>query len=89
LNIGNGTTTSPEGEEWIKITSDILLNKGSDPRKTIVECTYRNLRQRYRDQDFLEERAILCPRNEIVRESNEYIMDQLEGEDKIIIDVTL
>jgi ATP-dependent DNA helicase PIF1 len=83
LNIGNGTTTSPEGEEWIKIPSDILLNKGSDPKKTIVESIYPNLRERYRDREFLEERAILCPRNETVREINEYIMGQLEGEDKI------
>ncbi|KAM0832093.1 hypothetical protein ACQ4PT_065114 [Festuca glaucescens] len=83
LNIGNGTTTSPEGEECIKIPSDILLNKGSDPKKTIVESIYPNLRERYRDREFLEERAILCPRNETVREINEYIMGQLEGEDKI------
>jgi ATP-dependent DNA helicase PIF1 len=31
----------------------------------------------------LEEGAILCPRNETISEIKEYIMDQLEGEDKI------
>jgi ATP-dependent DNA helicase PIF1 len=31
----------------------------------------------------LEERAILCPRNETVRDINEYIMDFLEGEETI------
>ena len=83
LNIGNGTNTSSEGEEWIKIPNDILLKKGNDPKKTIVESIYPNFRQRYRDREFLEERAILCPRNETVSEINEYIMDQLEGEDTI------
>jgi ATP-dependent DNA helicase PIF1 len=80
LNIGNGTTTSPEGDEWIKVPTDILLKKGNYSKKTIVESIYPNLRQRYRDREFLEERAILCPRNETVTEINEYIMDQLEGD---------
>jgi hypothetical protein len=51
LNIGNGTTTSPEGKEWIKIPRDILLKKGNDPKKTIVEIIYPNLRQTYHDQN--------------------------------------
>jgi hypothetical protein len=42
FNIGNGTTTSLEGEEWIKIPSEILLNKGNDPKTTIVESIYPN-----------------------------------------------
>lgn len=85
FNIGNGTTTSPEGEEWIEIPSEILLNNGNDQKKTIVESIYPNQRQNYHDQEFLEERAILCPRNETVRKINEYIMDQLKvrTEDKI------
>ncbi|XP_040248155.1 uncharacterized protein [Aegilops tauschii subsp. strangulata] len=33
LNIGDGTNTSSEGEELIKIPSDILLKKGNDPKK--------------------------------------------------------
>jgi ATP-dependent DNA helicase PIF1 len=68
LNIGDGKTTSPEGEDWIKIPTDILLEKGKDPKKTLVDTIYPNLRQRYRDRAFLEERAILCPRNETVRD---------------------
>jgi hypothetical protein len=69
LNIGNGTTTSPEGEEWIKIPSDLLLKKGNDLKKTIVESIYPNLRQRYRDREFLEEIEILCTRNKTVARS--------------------
>jgi hypothetical protein len=42
FNIGNGTTTSPEGEEWIEIPSEILLNNGNDQKKTIVESIYPN-----------------------------------------------
>jgi hypothetical protein len=69
LNIGNGTNISPEGEEWIKIPSDLLLKKGNDLKKTIVEIIYLNLRQRYRDREFLEEIEILCTRNKTVARS--------------------
>ena len=37
--------------------------------------------QRYREREYLEERAILCPRNETVREINEHIMSQIQGEE--------
>jgi hypothetical protein len=46
FNIDKGTTTSSEGEDWIKIPSDILLKKGNDPKETLVESIYPNLRQR-------------------------------------------
>jgi ATP-dependent DNA helicase PIF1 len=73
LNIGDGTNTSAEGEERIKIPSYILPEKGNAPKKVIVESIYPNLRERYCQLEFLGERAVLCPRNEIVRDINEYI----------------
>jgi ATP-dependent DNA helicase PIF1 len=81
LQIGDGKTTTDEGEDWIKIPKDILLQKGKNAKEEIVQSIYPNLLQRYRERDFLEERAILCPRNETVREINEYIMSQIQGEE--------
>ena len=81
LNIGEGKTTSDEGEEWIQIPRDLILEKGNDPRETIVNSIYPNLLSNYKEPKFLEERAILCPRNETVEEINEYIMNQIEGEE--------
>jgi ATP-dependent DNA helicase PIF1 len=37
--------------------------------------------QRYREQDLLLERAILCPRNETVREIMKHTMSQIQGEE--------
>jgi hypothetical protein len=37
----------------------------------------------YRERTFLEERAILCPRNDTVQEINDYIMDKLCGEEMV------
>ena len=78
LNIGDGKMSSDDGEEMIKIPSDLLLQKGDDPREAIVKSTYPDLLNNYQQQKFLEERAILCPRNEMVDQINEYIMSQIK-----------
>jgi hypothetical protein len=82
LHIGD-EKTSPDEEEWIDIPNDILLEKGNDPWETIVNITYPDLLSNYKERVFLQERAILCPRNETVQEINDYIMDKLSGEEMI------
>jgi hypothetical protein len=59
------------------------LKKGDDPREMIINSTYPDLLSNYRERTFLEERAILCPRNDIVQEINDYIMDKLSGEEMV------
>lgn len=81
LNIGDGKTAPDDGEEWIKIPNDLLLEKGDDPKEAIVKSTYPNFIANYRERSFLEDRAILCPRNETVDEINEYVMSKIEGEE--------
>jgi hypothetical protein len=83
LNIGDGNTTSDDGDELIQILDDILLEKGVDPRETIINSTYPDLLSNYRERMFPEERAILCPRNDTVQEINDYIMDKLSGEEMV------
>jgi ATP-dependent DNA helicase PIF1 len=74
-------TVTDEGDDWIKIPKDLLPQKGNNAKQEIVQTVYPNLLQRYRERDFLEERAILCPRNETIREINEQIMSQIQGEE--------
>jgi ATP-dependent DNA helicase PIF1 len=81
LQIGDGKTATDEGDDWIKIPKDLLLQRGKNAKQEIVQSIYPNLLQRYRERDYLEERAILCPRNETVREINEHIMSQIQGEE--------
>jgi hypothetical protein len=76
-------TASDDGEELIQIPNDILLQGGDDPKQTIINNTYPDLLYNYREMSFLQERAILCPRNETVQEINDYIMDKLSGEEMI------
>ena len=58
-----------------------MLDTGDEPKETIVKSTYPDLFTNYLDPKYLEERAILCPRNETIEEINEYIMSQIEGEE--------
>ena len=58
-----------------------MLDKEDEPKETIVKSTYPDLFTNYLDPKYLEERAILCPRNETIEEINEYIMSQIEGEE--------
>jgi hypothetical protein len=83
LCIGDGKMVPDDGEEGINIPDDILLKKGKDPRETIVSSIYPDLLSNYRERALLQERAILCPRNDTVQEINEYIMDQISGEEMI------
>jgi hypothetical protein len=39
LNIGDGKTITDDGDELIQIPKDLMLQKGDDPRETIVRST--------------------------------------------------
>jgi hypothetical protein len=80
LQIGNGDTISLDEKGWVRMPSDLLLQKGDDPKAQIIESTYPDLQDNCCKQNYLEERAILCPVNENVNELNEYIMDQIQGD---------
>jgi hypothetical protein len=81
LNIGDGKTSSNDGDELIKIPEDLLLEKGDNCRETIINSIYPDLLNNYKERSFLQERAILCARNETVQEINDYIMTKLSGEE--------
>ena len=81
LNIGDGTTSTIDQEDWVGIPEDLILHEGDDPKASIVNTTYPDLHRKYTDRTYLEERAILCPRNETVDQINTYIMSQIPGEE--------
>jgi hypothetical protein len=82
LNIGDKKKTiSDDGDELIKNLEDLLLKKRDDPRETIINSTYLDLLNNYKERIFLQERAILCARNETAQEINDYIMSKLSGQE--------
>uniref|UniRef100_K3YXY4 ATP-dependent DNA helicase n=2 Tax=Setaria italica TaxID=4555 RepID=K3YXY4_SETIT len=81
LSIGDGLAGDKDDEAWITIPQDLILQKGEDELETIVNNTYPDLSRNYSNRTYLEERAILCPRNEMVDNINSYIMSQIPGEE--------
>ena len=53
---------------------------GSDPVADIVSSTYPSLLARKFDGDYIQERAILAPTNDIVHEVKDYVMSMLPGD---------
>ncbi|XP_062118381.1 uncharacterized protein LOC133831999 [Humulus lupulus] len=80
LQIGDGSSYDDTDRELIKIPSDIWKNPSEDPMKSIVEAIYPSLLHKYNNPTYLKERAILTPKNEIVHELNEMIMNIILGE---------
>ncbi|XP_062116154.1 uncharacterized protein LOC133830234 [Humulus lupulus] len=78
--IGDGSLYDDIDRKLIKLPSDIAINPSQDPLKSIVEVIYPSLLQKYNDSAYLTERAILTPKNEMVYELNEMIMNIIPGE---------
>ncbi|XP_056864410.1 uncharacterized protein LOC130511442 [Raphanus sativus] len=86
LKVGDGKISEPnDGEAEIEIPSEFLITESNDPIQAISEEIYgdSNSLHEHKDPKFFQERAILCPTNEDVNRVNEYMLDQLDGEEKI------
>ncbi|XP_074282720.1 uncharacterized protein LOC141607260 [Silene latifolia] len=79
LDIGDGNipANSKEGEDektWIRIPRDLLLTTTNDPIGTVVNSIYPGLLNNYTNPNYLQGRAILAPKNELVDEINGSIL---------------
>ncbi|RID62868.1 hypothetical protein BRARA_E01910 [Brassica rapa] len=86
LKVGDGKLSEPnDGEAEIEIPSEFLITDCNDPIEAISEEIYGTATSLHekKDPNFFQERAILCPTNEDVNTVNEYMLDKLEGEEKI------
>ncbi|CAN7131656.1 unnamed protein product, partial [Brassica rapa subsp. narinosa] len=86
LKVGEGKLAEPnDGEAEIEIPSEFLITNFEDPIEAICKAVYGDFvaLQENKEPKFFQERAILCPTNEDVNTINEYMLDQLEGEEKI------
>ncbi|XP_062103142.1 uncharacterized protein LOC133814163 [Humulus lupulus] len=80
LQIGDGSLYDDIDRQLIKLPSDIAINSSQDPMKSIIKVIYPSLLQKYNDPTYLTERAILTPKNEMIYELNEMIMNIIPGE---------
>ncbi|XP_055960816.1 uncharacterized protein LOC126682230 isoform X2 [Mercurialis annua] len=77
LSIGDGTTKDLEKDDFVTIPEDMTIFPEEDPIATIVNTIYPNLKFKCMDDNYFEDRAILCPKNEDVWAINDFILDFL------------
>ncbi|KAK1391346.1 hypothetical protein POM88_010402 [Heracleum sosnowskyi] len=88
LSLGNGSerTTPLDNENdpsWVRIPDEVHVKYTGDPVDVIVDEIYAELHLKYKDVEYLRDRAILTPLNENVGIINKKVLDRLPGESKI------
>ncbi|KAL2947267.1 hypothetical protein AAZX31_20G062100 [Glycine max] len=83
LQIGDGTLgQANDGYGTIEIPKELFILNYTDPIDAIVQSTYPNIRQHYKDSKFLQPRAILASTNEIVDHINDYVLSLIPSEER-------
>ncbi|KAM0885153.1 hypothetical protein ACQ4PT_030511 [Festuca glaucescens] len=87
LNIGDGTipAIARQGESsptWITIPDEYLVHTEGDKIAAIVESVYIDFLTRYSDPNYLKERAILTPTNDIAEDINKHVLSMVPGEER-------
>ncbi|XP_074305818.1 uncharacterized protein LOC141641040 [Silene latifolia] len=86
LEVGNGLAGGPnDGVANIELPEDILIQPGLDPIATIVESTYPSLKDHLGDPRYFTERAVLAPTHDVVEAINDYVLDQIQKEEKVYL----
>ncbi|KAK1360464.1 hypothetical protein POM88_044938 [Heracleum sosnowskyi] len=88
LSLGNGSerTTPLDNENdpsWVRIPDEVQVKYTGDPVDVMVDEIYAELHLKYKDVEYLRDRAILTPLNENVGIINKKVLDRLSGESKI------
>ncbi|KAL4606240.1 hypothetical protein ACB092_09G087600 [Castanea dentata] len=79
LKIGNGDLGEGDGDNNITIPHDLIIQPTENPLEDIINSTYLDLDAQYMDANYIQERAILDPTNEVVEELNDYIISSING----------
>lgn len=80
LMVGDGKISEPnDGYAEIEIPKEFLITEFDDPIHAIVESTYPNIIQQYKNEKFLHSRAILASTIEVVDEINDFMLCMIPG----------
>lgn len=88
LEIGDGTipAKAKEGDDepsWIEIPTRFIVQNSNSAIQSIVNSTFPDFIDRQNDAKYLQERAILTPKNADADSINEYMFNQLKRPEKI------
>ncbi|KAG8377386.1 hypothetical protein BUALT_Bualt08G0027600 [Buddleja alternifolia] len=84
-NVGEGKTRCMRFDDciesdWIEIQEKFLIERSDNSLMQLINTTYSELSNRYKDPTYLKERAILAPKNSDVDEINSMMLSMLPGE---------
>jgi len=83
LGISDGTVGESNGvDKTFIIPSDLLIPSSDDPFASIVDNTYSRLLENMSDVAYFIDRAILAPKNSIVEQINDYVLNLIPREEK-------
>ena len=83
LFIGDGNLSDPnDGYVEIHIPDEFLITNFIDPIQAIVQSTYPNIVENFKDEKFLESRSILASNIETIDEINDYILSLIPSDEK-------
>jgi hypothetical protein len=87
LDIGEGNVESraKEGESeasWIEIPDEFLLKPTGDKVSCIISTLYPELTSKYMDLEYLKERAILTPTNDVADMINSHVVSLIPEDER-------
>nr|GFA33686.1 hypothetical protein [Tanacetum cinerariifolium] len=85
IAIGDGSlpciALDGEGDAtWITILEDLLIPVDDNPIEAIVLSTFPDLLNRIQDINYLKERCIMSPINDVVDKINSHVLESMSGE---------
>ncbi|XP_050212521.1 uncharacterized protein LOC126664257 [Mercurialis annua] len=89
LSIGDGRYMSrqielfDEENNWINIPSKFIITYDDNPIESIINYVYTEFKESYMHPTYLQERAIVCPRNEVVEIINSAVLDLVPEQDHV------
>ncbi|XP_035831868.1 uncharacterized protein LOC110869885 [Helianthus annuus] len=82
LEIGEGNVGhSNDGDSHIELPDHLLITDENDPIQALIDFVYPLVLDRFKDRHYFSERAILAPKNEVVHDINDRLLELFPGEE--------
>lgn len=87
LHIGNGTATAITfGQEdepsWVKIPEDLLIPESENNLERILDEIYENFDENMDNRQYLKDRVVIAPTNEVVDKLNLAMLQKMKGDER-------
>ncbi|GKC62185.1 ATP-dependent DNA helicase PIF1-like protein [Tanacetum coccineum] len=70
-----------DGEVYIDVPEEILIDEADGPISSIVDLTYPNILDNINDPSYFKEKVVLASMNKVVDNINEHLLDKFPGEE--------